>query len=74
MPGKSDGLQVEGTVVECLRSATFTVELENGHRVLAHISGKVRKNYIRIMLQDRVLVELTPYDLNRGRIVFRYRN
>lgn len=65
---------MEGTVVECLRSATFTVELENGHRVLAHISGKVRKNYIKIMLQDRVLVELTPYDLNRGRIVFRYRN
>lgn len=65
---------MEGTVVECLRSATFTVELENGHRVLAHISGKVRKNYIKIMLQDRVLVELSPYDLKRGRIVFRYRN
>jgi translation initiation factor IF-1 len=65
---------MEGTVVECMRSATFTVELENGHRVLAHISGRVRKNYIKIMLQDRVLVELSPYDLKRGRIVFRYRN
>ena len=69
-----NGLEVEGRVVECLRSAMFTVELDNGHRVLAHISGKIRKNYIRINLEDRVLVEITPYDLTRGRIVFRYRN
>ena len=68
------GIEVEGTVGECLRSAMFTVELENGHRVLAHISGKIRKNYIKILPQDRVLVELTPYYLTCGRIVFRYRN
>jgi translation initiation factor IF-1 len=74
MTKRGDGLEVEGRVVECLRSAMFTVELENGHRVLAHISGKIRKNYIRILPEDRVLVELTPYDLTRGRIVFRYRN
>jgi translation initiation factor IF-1 len=74
MSRQKNGIEVEGTVVECLRSAMFTVELENGHRVLAHISGKIRKNYIRIMPQDRVLLELTPYDLNRGRITFRYRN
>ena len=67
-------IEVEGRVVECLRSAMFMVELENGHRVLAHISGKIRKNYIKIVLEDRVLVELPPYDLTRGRIVFRYRN
>jgi translation initiation factor IF-1 len=69
-----NGLELEGRVVECLRSAMFTVELDNGHRVLAHLSGKMRKNFIRIYLEDRVLVELTPYDLTRGRIVFRYRN
>jgi translation initiation factor IF-1 len=74
LPGTTDGIKVEGTVVECLRSAMFKVELQNGHMVLAHISGKMRKNYIRIVPQDRVLVELTPYDLTRGRIVFRYRN
>lgn len=67
-------LQLEGTVVECLRNATFRVELQNGHEVLAHISGKIRKNYIRILPLDRVLVELSPYDLSRGRILFRYRN
>lgn len=67
------GIEVEGTVVECLRNATFTVELENGHKVLAHISGKVRRNYIKILPFDRVLVELSPYDLTRGRIRFRYR-
>ncbi|MEV8087538.1 translation initiation factor IF-1 [Streptomyces nigra] len=67
-------IEAEGRVVECLRSAMFTVELENGHQVLTHISGKIRKHYIRIMLGDRVLVELPPYDLARGRIVFRYRN
>lgn len=67
-------IEVEGKVVECLRSAMFTVELENGHQVLAHISGKIRKNYIKILPFDRVLVELSPYDLGRGRILFRYRN
>jgi translation initiation factor IF-1 len=74
MAGKSRGIEVEGTVLECLRNATFTVELQNGHKVLAHISGKIRKNYIKILPFDRVLVELSPYDLARGRIVFRYRN
>ncbi|WP_141579191.1 translation initiation factor IF-1 [Actinomadura sp. WMMA1423] len=68
------GIEVEGRVVECLRSAMFTVEIKGGHRVLAHISGKMRKNFIKIYLEDRVLVELTPYDVTRGRIVFRYRN
>jgi translation initiation factor IF-1 len=74
MTKNKNGLEVEGRVVACLRSAMFTVELENGHRVLAHISGKVRKNFIKIYLEDLVLVELSPYDLTRGRIVFRYRN
>ena len=68
------GIELEGTVLECLRNATFRVELQNGHKVLAHISGKIRKNYIKILPFDRVLVELSPYDLTRGRIVFRYRN
>ena len=67
------GIELQGTVVECLRNATFRVELDNGHRVLAHISGKIRRNYIKIIDQDRVLVELSPYDLTRGRILFRYR-
>ena len=74
MTKNRNGLEIEGTVVECKRSAMFTVELENGHRVLAHISGKIRKNFIKIYLEDRVLVELSPYDLTRGRIIFRYRN
>jgi translation initiation factor IF-1 len=74
MTKNRNGLEVEGKVVECLRSAMFTVELENGHRVLTHISGKIRKNFIKIYLEDLVLVELSPYDLARGRIVFRYRN
>ena len=65
---------MEGTVVECLRNANFRVELTNGHKVLAHISGKIRKNYIKILPEDHVLVELSPYDLDRGRIVFRYRS
>lgn len=63
----------EGTVTDCLRSATFRVELENGHTVLAHLSGRVRKNYIKVMLGDRVQVELSPYDLTKGRITYRYR-
>ncbi|WP_427892656.1 translation initiation factor IF-1 [Kribbella sp. GL6] len=74
MPRAAGGIEVEGTVVECLRNATFRVQLGNGHKVLAHISGKIRKNYIKIVLEDRVLVELSPYDLDRGRIIFRYRN
>lgn len=73
MTKSNKGIEIEGTVLECLRNATFKVELANGHTVLAHISGKIRKNYIRIMPFDRVLVELSPYDLSRGRIVFRYR-
>ncbi|MGW6141549.1 translation initiation factor IF-1 [Streptomyces sp. NPDC055144] len=68
------GIEIEGTVVECLRNATFQVELESGHKVLAHISGKIRKNYIKILPFDRVLVEISPYDLTRGRIIYRYRN
>ncbi|GAA3993519.1 translation initiation factor IF-1 [Streptomyces marokkonensis] len=74
MKKNKTGVEVEGKVVECLRSGMFTVELDNGHRVLAHVSGKIRLNFIKIYLEDRVLVELTPYDLSRGRIVFRYRN
>ncbi|MEW2416362.1 translation initiation factor IF-1 [Streptomyces sp. NPDC046866] len=73
MARTANGLEIEGTVVECLRNATFTVELHNGHHVLAHISGKIRKNHIRILPFDRVLVELSPYDLTRGRILYRYR-
>ncbi len=67
-------IEVEGTVVEALPNAQFKVELENEHRVLAHLSGKMRKYYIRVLLGDRVKIELTPYDLTRGRIVYRYRS
>jgi translation initiation factor IF-1 len=74
MARTSNGIELEGVVLECLRNATFRVELQNGHKVLAHISGKIRKNYIKILPYDRVLVELSPYDLTRGRILFRYRN
>ena len=73
MARTSNGIELEGTVIECLRNANFRVELQNGHVVLAHISGKIRKNYIKILPFDRVLVELSPYDLTRGRILFRYR-
>ncbi|MCC3774367.1 translation initiation factor IF-1 [Streptomyces sp. UNOB3_S3] len=73
MTKTAKGIEVEGTVIECLRNATFKVELQNGHTVLAHISGKIRKNYIKILPYDRVLVELSPYDLTRGRIRYRYR-
>ncbi|WP_394429361.1 translation initiation factor IF-1 [Streptomyces sp. SGAir0957] len=73
MPKTNPGIEIEGTVVECLRNATFQVELENGHKVLAHISGKIRKNYIKVLPFDRVRVELSPYDLTRGRIIYRYR-
>ncbi|AWT43586.1 MULTISPECIES: translation initiation factor IF-1 [Streptomyces] len=74
MARTANGLEIEGTVIECLRDATFKVELQNGHHVLAHISGKIRKHHIRILPYDRVLVELSPYDLTRGRILYRYRN
>ena len=69
---KKEAIEVEGTVSECLPNAMFRVELPNGHRVLAHISGKIRKHYIRILLGDRVLIELSPYDLSRGRITYRF--
>ena len=70
---KEDAIVLEGTVVEPLPNAMFRVELENGHKVLAHISGKMRMHYIRILPGDRVQVELTPYDLTRGRITYRYK-
>jgi translation initiation factor IF-1 len=69
---KDDTILVEGTVVEPLPNAMFRVELENGHKVLAHISGKMRMHYIRILPGDKVQVELTPYDLGRGRITYRH--
>ena len=70
---KEDAIVLEGTVVESLPNAMFRVELENGPQVLAHISGKMRMHYIRILPGDRVQVELTPYDLQRGRITYRYK-
>lgn len=70
---KEEGVQVEGTVVEPLPNAMFRVELENGHKVLAHISGKMRMHWIRILPGDKVTVELSPYDLTRGRIVYRFK-
>ena len=70
---KKENIEVEGTVVEALPNAMFRVELENGHLVLAHVSGKMRKHFIRILPGDRVRVELSPYDLSRGRIVYRLR-
>lgn len=68
-----EGIEVEGRVTQPLPNAMFTVELANGHQVLAHISGKIRKNYIKILPGDRVLVELSPYDLTRGRITYRFK-
>ncbi len=73
LPKKEDVIEVEGTVVEALPNAMFRVELDNGHRVLGHISGKMRMHYIRILPGDRVRLELSPYDLNRGRIVYRFK-
>ncbi len=70
---KEEAIAVEGTVVEPLPNAMFKVELENGHNVLAHISGKMRMHYIRILPGDKVKVELSPYDLKRGRIVYRFK-
>jgi translation initiation factor IF-1 len=68
---KEDAIEVTGTVIETLPNAMFRVELENGHRVLAHISGKMRMHFIKILPGDKVTVELSPYDLNRGRIIYR---
>lgn len=73
MAKKDGAIEVEGRVVEPLPNAMFRIELENGHKVLAHISGKMRQHYIRILPEDRVVVELSPYDLTRGRIVYRYK-
>ena len=70
---KEELLEMRGKVVELLPNAMFRVELDNGHKVLAHISGKMRMHYIRILPDDRVVVELSPYDLTRGRIVYRYK-
>jgi translation initiation factor IF-1 len=70
---KDDAIVLEGTIIESLPNAMFRVELENSHQVLAHISGKMRMNYIRILPGDKVQVELTPYDLTRGRITYRYK-
>jgi translation initiation factor IF-1 len=73
MASKDGVIEIEGTVVEALPNAMFRVELTNGHKVLANISGKMRQNYIRILPEDRVIVELSTYDLNRGRITYRYK-
>ena len=70
---KEEPIEVEGVVVEPLPNAMFRVELENGHKVLAHVSGKIRMNFIRILPGDKVKVELSPYDLARGRITYRYK-
>ncbi len=68
---KEDVIEVEGTILEALPNATFQVELQNGHKILAHVSGKLRMNFIRILPGDKVTVEMSPYDLNKGRITWR---
>jgi translation initiation factor IF-1 len=73
MAKKEEKVEMEGTVIEALPATQFKVELENGHEVLAYLSGKMRRYYIRILLGDRVRVELSPYDLSRGRITYRYK-
>ena len=73
MAKKEEKMEIEGTVIEALPGTQFRVELDNGHEVLAYLSGKMRRYYIRILLGDRVRVELTPYDLTRGRITYRYK-
>jgi translation initiation factor IF-1 len=73
MVGKEDTVEVQGTVLETLPNAMFRVELENGHKVLAHISGKMRMNYIKILPGDKVTLELSLYDLTRGRITYRFK-
>jgi|TARA_B100001765_G_C19471876_1_gene324445 translation initiation factor IF-1 len=70
---KKDSIEVEGTIKEALPNANFKIELANGHEVLAHVSGKIRMNFIRVIPGDRVLVELSPYDLTRGRITYRFK-
>ena len=70
---KEKAIRIDGTVVETLPNATFRVELENGHKVLAHISGKMRMNYIKILPGDKVTLEVSSYDLSRGRIIYRYK-
>ena len=70
---KEDSIKIDGTILETLPNATFRVELENGHKVLAHISGKMRMHFIKILPGDKVTVELSPYDLTRGRITYRYK-
>ena len=70
---KKDSIEVEGTVKEALPNANFKIELANGHEVLAHVSGKIRMNFIRVIPGDRVLVELSPYDLSRGRVTYRFK-
>ncbi len=70
---KDDVIEVEGTILETLPNAMFKVELENGHEILAHVSGKIRMNYIRILPGDRVTVEMSPYDLSKGRITYRFK-
>ena len=70
---KDDVIEVEGTVIETLPNAMFKGELENGHEILAHVSGKIRMNYIRILPGDKVTIELSPYDLTRGRITYRFK-
>lgn len=74
MAKKDEKIELEGTVVEALPNTQFTVELDNGHQVLAYLSGKMRKFYIRILLGDRVKVEMTPYDMTRGRITYRHKD
>ena len=71
---KEDNIEMQGVVLETLPNTTFRVQLENGHVVMAYISGKMRKNYIRILTGDKVTVQMTPYDLTKGRITFRYKN
>ena len=73
MANKDGVIEIEGSVVEALPNAMFRVELTNGHKVLAHISGKMRQHYIRILPEDKVIVELSTYDLTRGRIIYRYK-
>ena len=71
--GKDDVIEIEGTIKETLPNAMFKVELENGHEILAHVSGKIRMHYIRILPGDRVTVEMSPYDLTKGRITYRFK-
>jgi translation initiation factor IF-1 len=73
MAKKEEAIKVDGTIIETLPNATFRVELENGHKVLAHISGKMRMHFIKILPGDKVTIEISPYDLTRGRIIYRYK-